>query len=146
MTEHASTESEPTIEPIAVIGMACRVPGARNIDEFWQNLVNGVESIRPLSDEEMLAAGADAKKLDDPQYVKASPVLDDIEGFDAGLFGFSRREAEILDPQHRIFLECAAAGLDHAGCDRPATRARSASTPARGTASTSGTTSSRTSR
>lgn len=117
MTEPASTESEPTIEPIAIIGMACRVPGARNIDEFWQNLVNGVESIRPLSDEEMLAAGADPKKLEDPQYVKASPVLDDIDGFDAGLFGFSRREAEILDPQHRIFLECAAAGLDHAGYD-----------------------------
>jgi acyl transferase domain-containing protein/acyl carrier protein len=117
MTEHADTEPEPTIEPIAIIGMACRVPGARNIEEFWQNLVNGVESIETLSDEQMLAAGAGSQLLANPQYVRAAPLLDDIAGFDAGLFGFSRREAEILDPQHRLFLECAAAGLDHAGYD-----------------------------
>ena len=100
---------------IAIIGMAGRFPGARNIDEFWQNIKNGVESIRPLTDEYLQAQGVDKTSLDHPQYVKAGAVLEDVELFDADFFGFSPREAEILDPQQRLFLECAFEALETAG-------------------------------
>ena len=100
---------------IAIVGMAGRFPGAPNVDQFWQNLRNGVESIRPLSDEELLAAGADPAWLRDPNYVKAAGVLDGVTLFDAGFFGFSPKDAGILDPQHRHFMECAVTALEHAG-------------------------------
>lgn len=92
---------------IAIIGMAGRFPGAKNIEEFWQNLRNGVESITTFTNEELLAGGIDPDLLNDPNYVKAGAVLEDIELFDAEFFGFNPREAEIIDPQHRLFLECA---------------------------------------
>src|SRR5258706_12058445 len=95
------------LEGIAIIGMAGRFPGARNVEQFWENLKNGVESIRFFSEQELLAAGVDQALLRRPDYVRASPVLEDIEGFDASFFGFSPREAELVDPQHRLFLECA---------------------------------------
>jgi phthiocerol/phenolphthiocerol synthesis type-I polyketide synthase E len=113
----APTDQHFTLEPIAIVGMACRVPGAADIDEFWTNLSTGVESIRFFTPEEAIAAGANPRRVRDPQFVRAAPVLDGIEDFDAGLFGLSRREAEILDPQHRVFLECAQAALEHAGYD-----------------------------
>ena len=100
---------------IAIIGMAGRFPGAKNIDEYWQNIKNGVESIRPLTDEYLLSQGVDKSFLEHPQYVKAGAVLEDIELFDADFFGFSPREAEILDPQQRLFLECAVEALETAG-------------------------------
>ena len=100
---------------IAVIGMAGRFPGAKNIDEYWQNIKNGVESIRPLTDEYLLSQGVDKTSLEHPQYVKAGAVLEDIELFDADFFGFSPREAEILDPQQRLFLECAQEAIETAG-------------------------------
>ena len=112
-----ATAQEGELEPIAVIGMACRVPGASNLQEFWANLRDGVESIRFFTSEEALAAGASPRAVADPQHVAAAPVLDNIEDFDAALFGMTKREAEILDPQHRVLLECAAAALDHAGYD-----------------------------
>ena len=105
------------MEPIAIVGMACRAPGAADINEFWSNLSGGVESIRFFTPEEALAAGADPGRVADPQRVLAAPILDGVEDFDAGLFGLTRREAEILGPAHRVFLECAAAALDHAGYD-----------------------------
>ncbi|MGE5830094.1 MAG: type I polyketide synthase, partial [Micromonosporaceae bacterium] len=117
MTKHTPTGETSTLEPIAIIGMACRVPGAADIEEFWKNLRDGVESVRFFSAEEAVANGANPRRVADPQYVLAAPVLDGIEDFDAGLFGLTRREAEILDPQHRVFLECAVAALDHAGYD-----------------------------
>lgn len=117
MNEHFLAGNDAGLEPIAVIGMACRVPGAEGIDAYWQNLRDGVESIRFFSREEALAAGASPRAVDDPQHVRAAPILDGVEDFDAGLFGCTRREAEILDPQHRVFLECASAALDHAGYD-----------------------------
>ena len=101
---------------IAVVGMACRLPGARSVEEFWHNLCEGVESISFFSDEELLAAGVAPELLRDPRFVKAQGVLDDIDLFDAGFFGFSPREAELMDPQHRIFLECAWEALENAGC------------------------------
>lgn len=102
---------------IAVIGMACRVPGARNVDQFWRNLRDGVESISFFTDEEMIAAGADPKSLTNPNLVKAGGVLPDIELFDASFFGYSPREAELIDPQQRFFLECAWEALENAGYD-----------------------------
>ena len=97
--------------------MAARVPGASDIHGFWRNLRDGVESIRVFSDDEVLAAGVDPRLLEHPQFVKAAAVLDDIDHFDAELFGFSAVEARLLDPQHRLFLECAWTVLEHAGCD-----------------------------
>src|SRR5689334_24674883 len=84
---------------IAIIGMAGRFPGARNLDEFWNNLKEGVESLCSFSDEELAAAGVPAAIYSDPRYVRSRPVLDDIDQFDAGFFGYSPREAQITDPQ-----------------------------------------------
>jgi acyl transferase domain-containing protein/acyl carrier protein len=100
---------------IAVIGMAGRFPGAKNLEQFWQNLCDGVESINFFTDEEFLARGGDARLLDDPNYVKAEAVLDDIEMFDASFFGYTPREASLIDPQHRLFLETAWHALENAG-------------------------------
>ena len=95
--------------------MAGRFPGAKNLEQFWQNLCDGVESIKFFTDEELLAKGGDARLLDDPNYVKAEAVLDDIEMFDASFFGFTPREASLIDPQHRLFLETAWEALEDAG-------------------------------
>jgi len=100
---------------IAIIGTAGRFPGAKNVDAFWQNVRDGVESIVALSDEDLAAAGVPAEVASDPSYVRARAVLDDVEWFDAPFFGMTPREAEILDPQHRLFLECAWEALEHAG-------------------------------
>ncbi|MFR9730641.1 amino acid adenylation domain-containing protein [Saccharopolyspora sp. MS10] len=99
---------------IAVIGMACRFPDADDVTEFWRNLTAGHESIVRLDREELRAAGVDPELLDRPDYVPAQSRLRDIAGFDAGFFGFSRHEAEIMDPQHRVFLECAWHALEDA--------------------------------
>jgi acyl transferase domain-containing protein/acyl carrier protein len=95
--------------------MSGRFPGARNIEEFWQNLCNGVESITFFSDQELLDAGVDEKLLRHKDYVKAAGVLADADLFDAGFFGFSPRDAEVLSPQYRVFLECAWEALENAG-------------------------------
>ncbi len=102
---------------IAVIGMAGRFPGASNLDKFWQNLKNGVESVTFFSDDELLKAGVEKDLLSNPNYVKAAPVLEDIEAFDAQFFNFSPGEAQLLDPQRRLFLECGWHALENAGYD-----------------------------
>ena len=104
-------------QSLAIVGMAGRFPGARSIDEFWSNLRNGVESIATFSDEELVASGVPTDLLNNPQYVKARPILEDPELFDASFFGFNPREAELTDPQHRLFLECAWQALESAGYD-----------------------------
>lgn len=109
----ASSPSSDT--QIAVVGMAGRFPGARTPDELWANVRAGVESIRPLSEAELRAAGVSDHDLADPDYVRVAAPLDDVELFDAGFFGFSPKEASILDPQHRHFLECAWEALESAG-------------------------------
>ncbi len=101
---------------VAIIGMAGRFPGARDVETFWHNVRNGVESITAFSPQELEAAGVDSAVLRLPSYVPAGAVLDDIDRFDAAFFGLTPRDAEILDPQHRIFLECAWEALEHAGC------------------------------
>ncbi|HET6701370.1 MAG TPA: polyketide synthase, partial [Gemmatimonadaceae bacterium] len=100
---------------IAIVGMAGRFPGARSIEEYWGNLRNGVESVRVFTDDELVAAGVSREELADPNYVRTGVVLDDMEMFDAGFFGFTPRDASIMDPQHRHFLECAWEALENAG-------------------------------
>ncbi|HID99164.1 MAG TPA: SDR family NAD(P)-dependent oxidoreductase [Thiotrichaceae bacterium] len=100
---------------IAIIGMSGRFPGATTLDYFWQNIRDGVESITFFSDEELIAAGIESATLQQPNYVKAGTVLSNIDLFDAAFFDFSPREAELTDPQHRIFLECAWESLENAG-------------------------------
>src|SRR5947209_6925548 len=107
----------PSESDVAIIGLAGRFPGARDVDQFWSNLRGGVESVSFFSDEELLSAGVDRSLLARAEYVKAAAVLDDVELFDAVYFGFNPREAEIMDPQHRVFLECALEALENAGYD-----------------------------
>ncbi|MBW4431899.1 MAG: SDR family NAD(P)-dependent oxidoreductase [Pelatocladus maniniholoensis HA4357-MV3] len=102
-------------DEIAIIGMAGRFPGANKIDSFWQNLRSGVESISFFTDEELISAGVDSGLLSNPNYVKANGILENIDLFDASFFGFSPREAEITDPQHRLFLESVWEALENAG-------------------------------
>ncbi len=100
---------------IAIIGMAARLPGARDLDAYWHNLVNGVGAVRSLDDAELRRGGFDARALADPSLVRAFGVLDDVDCFDAGYFGYAPARAEQLDPQQRILLECAVTALEHAG-------------------------------
>ena len=106
-----------TESDIAIVGMAGRFPGARDIDEFWRNLTAGIESIARLSDQEILESGVPPSYLSNPSYVKAAPILEQPGGFDAGFFGFSPMEAKTMDPQHRLLLELAYEALEHAGYD-----------------------------
>ncbi|MEL6815818.1 MAG: beta-ketoacyl synthase N-terminal-like domain-containing protein, partial [Cyanobacteria bacterium J06598_3] len=117
-----STPSDRHLGPslstdIAIIGMAGRFPGAPDLTAFWQNLQNGVESITFFTDEELLDAGVDPTLLQNPNYVKASPTLQNIDHFDADFFGYSPKEAQLMDPQHRLLLECAWESLETAGYD-----------------------------
>jgi len=102
---------------IAIVGMSGRFPGARNVEEFWHNLAEGIESITRFSDQELLKYGVPASCLSNPSYVKAAPILDEPGHFDAGFFGFSPMEARTMDPQHRILLELAYEALENAGYD-----------------------------
>ena len=95
------------LEEVAIIGMAGRFPGASNVNELWRNLRDGVESVISFTDQELLAGGVDPALLVDPNYVKAGTFVEGADLFDAAFFGFNPREAEITDPQQRLFLECA---------------------------------------
>jgi len=106
-------EIDHSASEVAVIGFAGRFPGARNTDEFWRNLRDGVESISFFPE---LNEG--------PDYVPAKAIVDDIELFDAKFFDYSPREAEMLDPQHRVMLECAVEAFEHAGYDPQRTKGR----------------------
>ena len=102
---------------IAIIGMAGRLPGAEDLDSFWENLEAGVESITFFSRKELLEAGFSATQIDHPDFIAALGTLKDFDKFDAELFGFSPREASEMDPQHRLFLETAWHTLEHGGYD-----------------------------
>src|SRR5436309_7135104 len=117
MDEHNSPAAGRSGSEVAVIARAGRFPGAPDLERFWENLRNGVESIRALSAEELLAAGVPAEALTDPSYLKVAPTLEGVELFDAPLFGLAPREARILDPQQRLLLECAWEALERAGYD-----------------------------
>jgi acyl transferase domain-containing protein len=102
---------------VAIIGLAARAPGASSLDAFWENLRQGVESVRRFTREELAAAGEDPALVSNPDYVAARPFLADIDQFDAEFFGLSPQDAAITDPQHRMFLECGWEALEYAGHD-----------------------------
>ncbi|NGZ59096.1 MAG: polyketide synthase type I [Nitrospira sp. LK265] len=102
---------------IAVIGLACRFPGAHDSATFWRNLRDGVESITALSEEDLRSAGVQDRLRQDPHYVRMRGLIDGIDLFDADFFGVPPKEAELMDPQHRLFLECAWETFEHAGYD-----------------------------
>jgi phthiocerol/phenolphthiocerol synthesis type-I polyketide synthase E len=110
----------PFLKPlhgVAIIGMAGRFPGAPNTGAFWENLKNGVESVNFFTDEELATAGVGADCLRDPNYIKARSLLDGVDLFDAGFFGYTPHEAAHMDPQQRVFLETAWEALEDAGYD-----------------------------
>jgi acyl transferase domain-containing protein len=100
---------------VAIVGLAGRFPGAPDVDRLWANLVAGVESVDPVDTETLAANGVAESVSGDPRYVCRRGRLDDVEQFDAALFGYSRREAELIDPQQRVLLECAWQALHRAG-------------------------------
>ncbi len=112
-----SQDADDPLQGIAIIGLAVRFPGAPDAERFWENLCAGVEAITFFDREELLAAGTDPALLDNPNFVRAAGRLDGVELFDAGFFNYNAREASIIDPQQRIFLECAWEALEDAACD-----------------------------
>ena len=107
-----------TTGKIAVIGMACRFPGADNIDEFWENLIQGRETLTHFTDEEIAKVEPYFDKLkDNPEYVRVRGVINDVDKFDAPFFGIPPKEATETDPQQRVWLETAWKALEHSGCD-----------------------------
>jgi len=102
---------------IAVIGMSGQFPGAHNLETYWNNIVQGIESITFFSDSDLANASIPKEVYDNPNYVKAKGIINHPEYFDAGFFGYSTSEAINLDPQQRLFLECAWQALEHAGYD-----------------------------
>lgn len=106
---------EPSSDAIAIIGASCRFPGASNIEQFWDNLTGGVCSIRALDDEELRSKGIPEHVLANPDYVKLGALVDSVDRFDFRFWGLSEREARLMDPQQRLFLECCWEALEVAG-------------------------------
>ncbi|HVO09715.1 MAG TPA: SDR family NAD(P)-dependent oxidoreductase [Vicinamibacteria bacterium] len=104
-------------EPIAIVGMAGRFPKARSVAEYWENLRAGRECVTFFTDEELRGSGVSEELLRDPAYVKARAILEDVDLFDAPFFSYTPREAEVMDPQQRLFLETAWEALEDAGYD-----------------------------
>ena len=102
---------------IAIVGMAGRFPGASDINTFWKNILSKTDCITHFEDSDLAAAGIDAEMINNPLYVKAFGVLEHVARFDNSFFGMSPAEAEVTDPQRRIFLECTWEALENAGCD-----------------------------
>ena len=116
--------TELPTDSVAIVGMAIRFPGASSISQFWSNLCQGVESISHFPEDMLLAEGVPPELLKDPHYVKAGGVLEGMDLFDATLFSLSPTEAELMDPQQRLFLECAWESLENAGYCADGGRAR----------------------
>jgi acyl transferase domain-containing protein len=114
---HADALKQFTGSEVAIIGMSGRFPKAKSVEAFWRNLRDGLDAVSRLTPEETAGLGLTPDLMRDNHYVNAAYVLDDVEMFDAAFFGINPREAEIIDPQHRLFLECAWEALEHAGYD-----------------------------
>ena len=112
-----SSSIESALEGIAIVGMSGRFPGAKTPQDFWQNIADKVESISSFTDQELEASGIESTLFHNHDYVRAAGVLDDIEFFDAAFFDYSPREASLLDPQQRLFLESAWEAIEDAGYD-----------------------------
>ena len=110
-------DTDESLGRVAIVGMAGRFPGAEDVEAFWDGLAAGREGVSRLTEAELLAAGVRPDELADDRYVRAKGVLAGADTFDAGFFGYSPREAEVLDPQHRVLLECAWEALEAADCD-----------------------------
>ncbi|MEA2604979.1 MAG: hypothetical protein QOF89_5971 [Acidobacteriota bacterium] len=115
-SRRARRESNPEVA-IAIVGMAGRFPGAKGVEELWRNVAAGREGITFFTAEELLAAGVDPAMVENPSYVRAKGILGDVDLFDASFFGLNPREVELMDPQHRLFLECSWEALENAGWD-----------------------------
>ena len=116
MTDRENDQAADAQGAVAIIGMAGRWPGAKTVDEFWRNLCAGVESTTRFQDSELEDSfGAEIRSA--PNFVKARPILEDVDQFDAEFFGMYAKEAELTDPQHRLFLECSWEALEDAGYD-----------------------------
>lgn len=114
---HASTGDSRNVQSgdIAVIGIACRFPGAHGPEAFWRVLEEGVETLTFFTPDEAIAAGVPPERAHDPAQVNAAPVLDDVEGCDLDFWKYAKREAELMDPQQRVFLETAWEAFEDAG-------------------------------
>ena len=115
-TRSARDHSQSADNLIAIVGMSGRFPGARNVEQFWRNLQGGIESVTRFSEAELEDSFSDEVRRQ-PNFVKARPILEEVDQFDADFFGMYAREAELTDPQHRLFLECAWEALESAGYD-----------------------------
>src|SRR5437660_8090202 len=104
----------PLFDGIAIVGMAGRFPGARSVAEFWRNQLDGIEAISRFRIDDLEISNK-ASVGSDPHYVKARSILDEIDLFDADFFGIYPREAELMDPQQRLFLECCWQAIEDAG-------------------------------
>ncbi|MCU0287996.1 MAG: polyketide synthase, partial [Acidobacteria bacterium] len=108
-------DNQPNGLEIAIIGMSGRFPGARNLNEFWENLKNGVISVIKLKDEDIEEAKSKFEIMKQPNWVQARASMDDMEYFDPSFFGYTPKEAELMNPQMRIFHECAWEALEDSG-------------------------------
>jgi phthiocerol/phenolphthiocerol synthesis type-I polyketide synthase E len=108
---------ESVATAVAVVGMAARLPGADSVSEFWDNLRRGEESIVTLSEQQLLAAGVTEQTFGNPAYIRRAPLISGIDEFDADFFGFPPQMARMMDPQHRLFLQCAWHAMEDAGTD-----------------------------
>lgn len=113
-TQPIAPTPAPWPDGIAIIGMSARFPGSGNVQEFWNRLLAGEILISDLSDDELRSAGVDPSALP-ASYIRRGNSIANADSLDADFFGLNRREAEILDPQHRVFLECAWEALENAG-------------------------------
>ena len=100
---------------VAIVGMAGRFPDAADLDQFWRNIHDGKESLETFTESDLDAAGVPPSLRSDPNFVRKGTALPRADLFDASFFGFSPREAQVIDPQQRIFLECAWEAMEHAG-------------------------------
>ncbi|MDP3705055.1 MAG: amino acid adenylation domain-containing protein [Legionellaceae bacterium] len=110
-----SHSKEPFENNIAVIGMACKLPGADDPETFWKSIIDKTESISFFNEAELMTSGIPHELINNPDYVPARGVLSDIDKFDAAFFGYSPSEASMMDPQHRVFLEQSWAALENSG-------------------------------
>jgi phthiocerol/phenolphthiocerol synthesis type-I polyketide synthase E len=116
-TQFLSASNSLPLNAIAIVGMAGKFPGADSLSAFWRSLRRGEESIVTLSEDDLIAAGVGDKALANPAYVWRAALLDGIDEFDAEFFGFTPQGARMMDPQHRLFLQCAWHALEDAGYD-----------------------------
>ncbi len=112
-----SNAPDDSLPRVAVVGMSGRFPGSPDLETFWRNLRDGVECIATFAPEELELPEGETRAARDPRYVRRRGIVEDVEGFDPAFFGYSRREAELTDPQQRLFLECAWEALENAGYD-----------------------------